>query len=95
MNKEIIEFTDGIGRKVVKVIIRTKYGKFSGMAKCSPEDRYDFDYGCRLAYDRAKIKSLKNHAKFLRREMDIFERYQDELIEKYSKIMRNIRKLEY
>ena len=32
---------------------------FTGIAKCSPEDEFDLEYGKRLALDRAKAKRSK------------------------------------
>ena len=49
---------------VVEVFITDVYKKvFKGKAKCASDDKYDFDFGEKLAYLRAKKKMLKYYEK--------------------------------
>lgn len=49
---------------VVEVFITDVYQKvFKGKAKCASDDKYDFDFGEKLAYLRAKKKMLKYYEK--------------------------------
>ena len=64
-----------------------------GIAKCSPEDEFDYEYGCNLALARcdAKIaeKKIKNANRWLTTAMENFnEAYRE--IEKAQKYMSEV-----
>ena len=49
---------------VVEVFIKDEFQRvFKGKAKCASDDKYDFDFGEKLAYLRAKKKMLKVYEK--------------------------------
>ena len=56
----IAAITDG------KVIIESSVSTFTGIAKCSPEDKFDKTIGHRLAFARAETKAFKFYSKKLR-----------------------------
>lgn len=62
-NKDIVVCTSTYAGKVVR-----------GVAKCSPEDKFDYEYGCNLAKARCDFKvgekRLKNAKAQLREAMD-------------------------
>lgn len=63
---KIEEITNKVNEKygVVEVFIKDQYQKiFKGKAKCASDDKYDFDFGEKLAYLRAKRKMLKFYEK--------------------------------
>jgi hypothetical protein len=55
----IAAITDG------KVIIESSVSTFIGIAKCSPEDKFDKTIGHRLAFTRAETKAFKFYNKKL------------------------------
>ena len=95
MDKSVIEYTDGRGVRVVKVIVRSNGQKFTGVAKCSPEDTYDFNVGRQIAEDRAEIKRLTAVVKFYDERAIAFYRRAIQFDLKSSKICRKINALNY
>lgn len=55
----IAAITDG------KVIVESSVSTFTGIAKCSPEDKFDKTIGHRLAFARAETKAFKFYSKRL------------------------------
>lgn len=66
--KEIIS----IYRKGNKVIALNKITREKGVAKCSPEDEFDFDIGAELAFNRLmdKTTTLKEGADWFKKEIE-------------------------
>lgn len=48
---------------IVIYILRTRFGKFKGIARCMSPDIFDRDIGVRIAYVKAKRKELNARQK--------------------------------
>ena len=78
------------------MVIATLYyhhKKYVGKAKCAPEDTFDYEFGKKLAYDRALKKWFKAKKSFLeekcfqyQRTIDLLEVEKRELKKKYIDI---------
>lgn len=97
---KIEEITNKVNEKygVVEVFIKDQNQKiFKGKAKCAEEDKYNFDFGEKLAYLRAKKKMLKFYEKEQNKSYKIskesFNDYKKRVIKElgnYKKALNNI-----
>lgn len=61
-----------------------------GIAKCNPEDDYNFNIGRRIALARAEIKAYKYYKKFLIDVNDYYQRLATESANLYDKLRKQI-----
>ena len=61
-----------------------------GIAKCNPEDDYNFNIGRRIALARAEIKAYKYYKKFLVEFNDKYQRLATESADLYDKLRKQI-----
>ena len=97
---KIEEITNKVNEKygVVEVFIKDEFQRvFKGKAKCASDDKYDFDFGEKLAYLRAKKKMLKVYEKeqknLYKASKASFDNYEQRVIKElnnYTKALNNI-----
>ena len=97
---KIEEITNKVNEKygVVEVFIKDEFQRvFKGKAKCASDDKYDFDFGEKLAYLRAKKKMLKVYEKeqknLYKASKESFDNYEQRVIKElnnYTKALNNI-----
>lgn len=63
---------------------------FKGIAKCNPEDEYNFNVGKRIALARAEIKAYKYYNKFLIEFNDCYQRLATDSANLYDKLRKQI-----
>lgn len=80
VGKTVLNYTNGKGVKVIKCIIFNDNGKFVGISKCNPTDKYNFEYGRKLAELRAEIKALKADSRYLDKVADAHQAIADKHI---------------
>lgn len=61
-----------------------------GIAKCNPEDEYNFNIGRRIALARAEIKAYKYYKKFLIEVNDYYQRLATDFADLYDKLRKQI-----
>lgn len=61
-----------------------------GIAKCNPEDEYNFNIGRRIALARAEIKAYKYYKKFLIEVNDYYQRLATDSADLYDKLRKQI-----
>ncbi len=61
-----------------------------GIAKCNPEDDYNFNIGRRIALARAEIKAYKYYKKFLIEVNDYYQRLATDSANLYDKLRKQI-----
>lgn len=84
----------GIVLQIVKVIMKDSRGeKFTGIAKCSPEDVFDLAFGTELATARAVDKVLKADYKAAEKRLKNAILKMDKAGEKVDKIFTQIENL--
>ena len=87
-----------INDTTIKAVFKSREGKkFVAVAKCNPEDEFDFDIGCRIAEQRV-IKKLKlfRLEELTRKEeelkQEIFEKLNqyNKLVEKRKEVFKSV-----
>lgn len=61
-----------------------------GIAKCNPEDEYNFNIGRRIALARAEIKAYKYYKKFLIEVNDYYQKLATDSADLYDKLRKQI-----
>lgn len=61
-----------------------------GIARCNPEDEYNFNIGRRIALARAEIKAYKYYKNFLIEFNDCYQRLATESANLYDKLRKQI-----
>lgn len=70
--------------------VRLEEISVTGIARCCPEDKYDFKIGKRIALARAEIRAYKYFKKFLVGFNDCYQRLATDSADLYDKLRKQI-----
>ena len=78
---------------IVVYILKTRFGKFKGVARCIAPDVFDRDTGVQIAYAKAKVKELRvreREIEFFRKQMyenlDVLQKKEDKVFSEYKRL---------
>ena len=64
--------------------------KTVGRAKCHPDDEFDFEYGKKLAFARAKSKEVEHEIQYLKKCIKSVQQMSDSMITDYMIVLNRV-----
>lgn len=78
------------GLRTEQGIIKKSINIFEGVAKCNPEDTFDFKTGKRIAVARAEVKAYKFYQRYLKEYNQVYQQLADETANLFFKLNKQI-----